>query len=109
MDFSGQMRSETLSSLYVKFCSDLEITIQESVANSLRKCGDSTEATVTLRGCSLTLETCSVLGLLLSKTEIVSILDLTDCVLGDDGAKHILNGLVENKSVKALFLKVRCV
>ncbi|XP_075259333.1 leucine-rich repeat-containing protein 45-like [Convolutriloba macropyga] len=105
MDFSGQMRSETLSSLYVKFCSDLEITIQESVANSLRKCGDSTEATVTLRGCSLTLETCSVLGLLLSKTEIVSILDLTDCVLGDDGAKHILNGLVENKSVKALFLK----
>ncbi|KAF4106990.1 leucine-rich repeat-containing protein 45 [Onychostoma macrolepis] len=91
---------------YLRLCKEGGIETQESVLAQLH---DSRAVTgscrLDLSGQSITTDSCSVLGRVLQTDTVFTEVLLSDCMLSEEGAKLLLNGLCSNTTVKVLHLK----
>lgn len=79
---------------------------QESILAQLQEHrGASGGSRLELSGHSLSVDTCAVLGRVLHQDTVFTQLLLSDCMLSEEGAKLLLNGLCANTTVKVLDLK----
>ena len=97
---------ERVLSLYQKICAEKNVSTQQCIIEQLTAFARKSSELLSFRGYSLTLDSCAVMGELLSSDNFAA-LDFSDCVLTDEGAKLIINGLLNNKTVHTLNLKVR--
>ncbi|RXM33829.1 Leucine-rich repeat-containing protein 45 [Acipenser ruthenus] len=91
---------------YLRLCKENGLEPQESVLNQLhdvRAAGDS--ARLDLATQSLSVDTCAVLGRVLSNDVLFAEVVLSDCMLSEEGVKLLLYGLCSNTTVKVLDLK----
>lgn len=116
---------ESFKAVYLQVCRENGVSPQQSVLDQLgpapgkgpglgsahhRRTGSSStrsssSTAMDLSTTSLTAQTCSVLGTALATNHSFQQLRLADCMIGDEGAKHLLHGLCPNTSVKVLDLK----
>nr|XP_054763849.1 leucine-rich repeat-containing protein 45-like [Lytechinus pictus] len=111
---------DSFKMVYLQVCRENGIAPQQSVLDQLdpeaksslhrSKSRSSTRSrssltTLDLSTTSLTAQTCSVLGTALSTNHIFQELRLSDCMIGDEGSKHLLHGLCSNTSIRVLDLK----
>ncbi|XP_041473146.1 leucine-rich repeat-containing protein 45-like [Lytechinus variegatus] len=111
---------DSFKMVYLQVCRENGIAPQQSVLDqldpeaksSLYRSGSrsstrsrSSLTTLDLSTTSLTAQTCSVLGRALSTNHIFQELRLSDCMIGDEGGKHLLHGLCSNTSIRVLDLK----
>ncbi|XP_046888784.1 leucine-rich repeat-containing protein 45 isoform X1 [Hypomesus transpacificus] len=91
---------------YLRVCKEGGVEPQESILAQLQGSRGALESSrLDLRGHSLSADTCSVLGRVLRKDTLFIELALSDCMLSEEGAKLLLNGLCANTTVKVLDLK----
>ncbi|XP_014035238.1 leucine-rich repeat-containing protein 45 isoform X1 [Salmo salar] len=91
---------------YLRLCKEGGVEPQESVLAQLQETrGVAAGSRLDLRGHSLSVDTCAVLGKVLHKDTLFTELALSDCMLTEEGAKLLLNGLCANTTVKVLDLK----
>ncbi|XP_052467055.1 leucine-rich repeat-containing protein 45 [Carassius gibelio] len=91
---------------YLRLCKEGGIDTQESVLAQLHDTRTVTgSCRLDLRGQSITVDTCSVLGRVLQNDTIFTEILLSDCMLSEEGVKLLLNGLCSNTTVKVLDLK----
>uniref|UniRef100_A0A8C8CE00 Leucine rich repeat containing 45 n=1 Tax=Oncorhynchus tshawytscha TaxID=74940 RepID=A0A8C8CE00_ONCTS len=91
---------------YLRLCKEGGVDPQESVLAQLQETrGAAAGSRLDLRGHSLSVDTCAVLGRVLHKDTLFTELALSDCMLTEEGAKLLLNGLCANTTVKVLDLK----
>uniref|UniRef100_A0A4W5LKW7 Leucine rich repeat containing 45 n=1 Tax=Hucho hucho TaxID=62062 RepID=A0A4W5LKW7_9TELE len=91
---------------YLRLCKEGGVEPQESVLAQLQETrGAAAGSRLDLRGHSLSVDTCAVLGRVLHKDTLFTELALSDCMLTEEGAKLLLNGLCANTTVKVLDLK----
>ncbi|KAM6951888.1 leucine-rich repeat-containing protein 45 [Aplochiton taeniatus] len=91
---------------YLRLCKESGVEPQESVLAQLQATRGSTVGSrLDLSGHSLAVDTCSVLGRVLSKDTVFTQLVLSDCMLSEEGAKVLLSGLFANTTVQVLDLK----
>lgn len=91
---------------YLRLCKEGGIDTQESVLAQLHDTRTVTgSCRLDLRGQSITVDTCSVLGRVLQNDTIFTEILLSDCMLSEEGVKLLLNGLCFNTTVKVLDLK----
>uniref|UniRef100_A0A673WMQ8 Leucine rich repeat containing 45 n=1 Tax=Salmo trutta TaxID=8032 RepID=A0A673WMQ8_SALTR len=91
---------------YLRLCKEGGVEPQESVLAQLQETrGVAAGSRLDLRGHSLSVDTCAVLGKVLHKDTLFTELALSDCMLTEEGAKLLLNGLCGNTTVKVLDLK----
>ncbi|XP_058848409.1 leucine-rich repeat-containing protein 45-like [Acipenser ruthenus] len=91
---------------YLRLCKESGLEPQESVLNQLhdvRAAGDG--ARLDLATQSLSVDTCAVLGRVLSNDVLFVEVVLSDCMLSEEGVKLLLYGLCSNTTVKVLDLK----
>lgn len=91
---------------YLRLCKESGLEPQESVLNQLhdvRAAGDSTRLDLATQ--SLSVDTCAVLGRVLSNDVLFTEVVLSDCMLSEEGVKLLLHGLCSNTTVKVLDLK----
>ncbi|PIK41026.1 hypothetical protein BSL78_22130 [Apostichopus japonicus] len=62
-------------------------------------------STLDLSTCSLSPETCEVLGRVLASDHYYDELKLSDCMIGDEGVKLLVQGLLTNVAIRNLDLK----
>uniref|UniRef100_A0A672P2K3 Leucine rich repeat containing 45 n=1 Tax=Sinocyclocheilus grahami TaxID=75366 RepID=A0A672P2K3_SINGR len=92
---------------YLRLCKEGGTDAQESVLAQLHDSRTGTgSCRLDLRGQSVTVDTCSVLGRVLQSDAVFTEILLSDCMLSEEGVKLILNGLCSNTTVKVLDLKV---
>uniref|UniRef100_A0A671LVA0 Leucine rich repeat containing 45 n=1 Tax=Sinocyclocheilus anshuiensis TaxID=1608454 RepID=A0A671LVA0_9TELE len=92
---------------YLRLCKEGGIDTQESVLAQLHDTRTVTgSCRLDLRGQSITVDTCSVLGRVLQNDAVFTEILLSDCMLSEEGVKLLLNGLCSNTTVKVLDLKV---
>ncbi|XP_068119747.1 leucine-rich repeat-containing protein 45 [Hyperolius riggenbachi] len=97
---------DELKRLYLRLCQEKGSEPQEAVLRELQEVREtSTRGRLDLSTLSLSRESCQVLGLLLENDTTFSHVLLSDCMLSEEGAKHILQGLRTNAAVKHLDLK----
>ncbi|KAL1263809.1 hypothetical protein QQF64_004164 [Cirrhinus molitorella] len=91
---------------YLRLCKEGGIDSQESVLAQLHDTRAATgSCRLDLSGQSITTDTCSVLGRVLQNDTVFTEILLSDCMLSEEGAKLLLNGLCSNTTVKVLDLK----
>ncbi|XP_016102042.1 leucine-rich repeat-containing protein 45 [Sinocyclocheilus grahami] len=91
---------------YLRLCKEGGTDAQESVLAQLHDSRTGTgSCRLDLRGQSVTVDTCSVLGRVLQSDAVFTEILLSDCMLSEEGVKLILNGLCSNTTVKVLDLK----
>ncbi|XP_016348614.1 leucine-rich repeat-containing protein 45 [Sinocyclocheilus anshuiensis] len=91
---------------YLRLCKEGGIDTQESVLAQLHDTRTVTgSCRLDLRGQSITVDTCSVLGRVLQNDAVFTEILLSDCMLSEEGVKLLLNGLCSNTTVKVLDLK----
>uniref|UniRef100_A0A8C7T935 Leucine rich repeat containing 45 n=1 Tax=Oncorhynchus mykiss TaxID=8022 RepID=A0A8C7T935_ONCMY len=91
---------------YLRLCKEGGVDPQESVLAQLQETRRAAAGSrLDLRGHSLSVDTCAVLGRVLHKDTLFTELALSDCMLTEEGAKLLLNGLCANTTVKVLDLK----
>uniref|UniRef100_A0A8C2K6Z2 Leucine rich repeat containing 45 n=1 Tax=Cyprinus carpio TaxID=7962 RepID=A0A8C2K6Z2_CYPCA len=91
---------------YLRLCKEGGIDAQESVLAQLHDARTVTgSCRLDLRGQSITVDTCSVLGRVLQSDAVFTEVLLSDCMLSEEGVKLLLNGLCSNTTVKVLDLK----
>uniref|UniRef100_A0A673GI45 Leucine rich repeat containing 45 n=1 Tax=Sinocyclocheilus rhinocerous TaxID=307959 RepID=A0A673GI45_9TELE len=91
---------------YLRLCKEGGIDTQESVLAQLQDTRTVTgSCRLDLRGQSITVDTCSVLGRVLQNDAVFTEILLSDCMLSEEGVKLLLNGLCSNTTVKVLDLK----
>ncbi|CAB1338333.1 unnamed protein product [Coregonus sp. 'balchen'] len=91
---------------YLRLCKEGGVEPQESVLAQLQETrGAAAGSRLDLRGHSLSVDTCAVLGRVFHKDTLFTELALSDCMLTEEGAKLLLNGLCANTTVKVLDLK----
>ncbi|XP_033894361.3 leucine-rich repeat-containing protein 45 [Acipenser ruthenus] len=91
---------------YLRLCKESGLEPHESVLNQLhnvRAAGDSTRLDLATQ--SLSVDTCAVLGRVLSNDVLFTEVVLSDCMLSEEGVKLLLHGLCSNTTVKVLDLK----
>ncbi|MGH0126083.1 UNVERIFIED_CONTAM: hypothetical protein FKN15_016298 [Acipenser sinensis] len=91
---------------YLRLCKESGLEPQESILNQLhnvRAAGDSTRLDLATQ--SLSVDTCAVLGRVLSNDVLFTEVMLSDCMLSEEGVKLLLHGLCSNTTVKVLDLK----
>ncbi|MGH0189312.1 UNVERIFIED_CONTAM: hypothetical protein FKN15_034690 [Acipenser sinensis] len=91
---------------YLRLCKESGLEPQESVLNQfhdVRAAGDSARLDLTMQ--SLSVDTCAVLGRVLSNDVLFTEVVLSDCMLSEEGVKLLLYGLCSNTTVKVLDLK----
>ncbi|XP_071814892.1 leucine-rich repeat-containing protein 45-like [Apostichopus japonicus] len=101
---------------FLQICKDNHIQPQESILSYLDgSLGDINKhgsmktsklsSTLDLSTCSLSPETCEVLGRVLASDHYYSELKLSDCMIGDEGVKLLVQGLLTNVAIRNLDLK----
>ncbi|CAM4706344.1 unnamed protein product [Leuciscus chuanchicus] len=91
---------------YLRLCKEGGIDTQESVLAQLHDTRTVTGlCRLDLSGQSLSVDTCGVLGRALQNDTLFTEIILSDCMLSEEGAKLLLNGLCSNTTVKVLDLK----
>ncbi|XP_050981099.1 leucine-rich repeat-containing protein 45 [Labeo rohita] len=91
---------------YLRLCKEGGVDTQESVLAQLHDTRAATgSCRLDLSGQSITTDTCSVLGRVLQNDTVFTEIVLSDCMLSEEGAKLLLNGLCSNTTVKVLDLK----
>ncbi|XP_077407153.1 leucine-rich repeat-containing protein 45 isoform X3 [Vanacampus margaritifer] len=93
---------EDFRQTYLRLCKERGVDIQESVMVKLQECSSSR---LDVSGLSLSADTCALLARLFQKDTFFSEVSLSDCMLGDEGAKVFLTGLFYNTTLKVLDLK----
>ncbi|KAG9350314.1 hypothetical protein JZ751_026668 [Albula glossodonta] len=97
---------EEFRQMYLRLCKDAGVEPQESVLTQLQEIrGVAGSTRLDLAGHSLSADTCAVLGRVLQKDTLFTEVVLSDCMLSEEGAKLLLNGLCSNTTVKVLDLK----
>ncbi|XP_064179193.1 leucine-rich repeat-containing protein 45 [Anguilla rostrata] len=97
---------EEFRQTYLRLCKDAGLEPQESVLTQLQDVRRTAgSARLDLAGHSLSVDTCAVLGKVLHKDTLFTEVVLSDCMLSEEGAKLLLNGLCSNTTVKVLDLK----
>ncbi|KAJ8363674.1 hypothetical protein SKAU_G00125050 [Synaphobranchus kaupii] len=97
---------EEFRQTYLRLCKDAGLEAQESVLTQLQEVRGAAGSTrLDLAGHSLSADTCAVLGKVLHKDTLFTEVVLSDCMLSEEGAKLLLNGLCSNTAVKVLDLK----
>ncbi|KAK7134220.1 hypothetical protein R3I93_017586 [Phoxinus phoxinus] len=91
---------------YLRLCKEGGIDTQESVLAQLHDTRTVTGVCrLDLSGQSVGVDTCGVLGRALQNDTLFTEIILSDCMLSEEGAKLLLNGLCSNTTVKVLDLK----
>lgn len=93
---------EELQRAYSRLCKESGAEPQEAV---LQRLHGLLRGRLDLATQSLTLDTCRALGKLLQKEALLTELVLSDCMLSDEGATLLLQGLCVNTVVRFLDLK----
>ncbi|KAG8507538.1 Leucine-rich repeat-containing protein 45, partial [Galemys pyrenaicus] len=93
---------EALRRAYGRLCKESGAEPQEAVLQQLRKLP---EGRLDLATHSLTVDTCRALGRLLQSEALLTELVLSDCMLSEEGATLLLQGLCTNSVVRCLDLK----
>ncbi|XP_063817298.1 leucine-rich repeat-containing protein 45 [Pseudophryne corroboree] len=97
---------DELKRLYIRMCQEKGSDPQEAVLRELQEMRETSgKGKLDLSTQSLSMESCQVLGLLLQDDVTFSHVILSDCMLSEEGLKHILQGLHTNSVVKYLDLK----
>uniref|UniRef100_A0A6Q2XK18 Leucine rich repeat containing 45 n=1 Tax=Esox lucius TaxID=8010 RepID=A0A6Q2XK18_ESOLU len=97
---------ENFRRTYLRLCKEGGVEPQESVLAQLQEARGATAGSrLDLSGQSLSVDTCAVLGRVFDKDTLFTELMLSDCMLTEEGAKLLLNGLCGNSTVKVLDLK----
>ncbi|KAJ7984793.1 hypothetical protein DPEC_G00358460 [Dallia pectoralis] len=97
---------ESFRRTYLRLCKEGGVEPQESVLAQLQDARGATSGSrLDLSGQSLSVDTCGVLGRVLDKDTLFTELILSDCMLTEEGAKLLLNGLCGNCTVKVLDVK----
>lgn len=87
-------------------CKEGGVEPQESILARLQEPRGASEGSrLDLSGHSLSVDTCAVLGRVFHKDILFTELALSDCMLSEEGAKLLLNGLCANTTIKVLDLK----
>ncbi|XP_048026884.1 leucine-rich repeat-containing protein 45 [Megalobrama amblycephala] len=91
---------------YLRLCKEGGVDTQESVLAQLQDTRTATGSwRLDLSGQSVSADTCGVLGRALQNDTLFTEVILSDCMLSEEGAKLLLNGLCSNTTVKVLDLK----
>ncbi|XP_028826567.1 leucine-rich repeat-containing protein 45 isoform X2 [Denticeps clupeoides] len=90
---------------FLRLCKESGMEPQESVLAQLQQLRGSMGTKLDLAGQSLSADTCSVLGRVLSQDSFFTEVVLSDCMLSEEGARFLLNGLCSNTVIKVLDLK----
>ncbi|KAL0983895.1 hypothetical protein UPYG_G00134480 [Umbra pygmaea] len=97
---------ENFRRTYLRLCKEGGTEPQESVLAQLQEVrGAAAGSRLDLSGQSLSVDSCAVLGRVLHKDTLFTELVLSDCMLTEEGAKLLLNGLSANSTIKVLDLK----
>lgn len=88
---------------YSRLCKESGTEPQETVLQQLHQLP---QGRLDLATQSLTVDTCRALGKLLQKESLLTELILSDCMLSEEGATLLLQGLCVNTAVRFLDLKV---
>ncbi|KAK1162242.1 leucine-rich repeat-containing protein 45-like [Acipenser oxyrinchus oxyrinchus] len=97
---------EDFRKTYLHLCKESGLEPQESVLTQLhdvRAAEDSARLDLAMQ--SLSVDTCAVLGRVLSNDVLFTEVVLSDCMLSEEGVKLLLPGLCSNTTVKVLDLK----
>ncbi|KAM9774343.1 leucine-rich repeat-containing protein 45 isoform X1 [Syngnathus typhle] len=93
---------EDFKQTYLGLCKERGVEPQESVMVKLLECKSSR---LDVSGLSLSGDTCALLGRAFQKDTFFTEVSLSDCMVGDEGAKVFLTGLFYNTTLKVLDLK----
>ncbi|XP_069807895.1 leucine-rich repeat-containing protein 45 [Dendropsophus ebraccatus] len=92
--------------LYTRLCHEKGAEPQDAVLKALQGMKESSgKEKLDLSAQNLSIESCQVLGPLLQNDVTFSHVILSDCMLSEDGLKHVLQGLRNNVVAKYLDLK----
>lgn len=91
---------------YVQLCKESGAQPQETVLQQLHELREGPgQSRLDFATQSLSVDTCRVLGKLLQDEILFTEIMLSDCMLNEEGVRHLLNGLCSNTVVKSLDLK----
>ncbi|XP_051927063.1 leucine-rich repeat-containing protein 45 [Hippocampus zosterae] len=93
---------EDFRQTYLRLCKERGVEPQESVVVKLQECRSPR---LDVSGLTLSADTCTLLGRAFQKDTFFSEVSLSDCMVGDEGAKVFLTGLFYNTTLKVLDLK----
>lgn len=97
---------DELRRMYIQICQEKGSEPQDAVLRELQEHREaSARVRLDLSTQILSLESCQVLGLLLENDVTFTHVILSDCMLSEEGAKLILQGLRSNSVVKYLDMK----
>uniref|UniRef100_A0A8C8S5M0 Leucine rich repeat containing 45 n=1 Tax=Pelusios castaneus TaxID=367368 RepID=A0A8C8S5M0_9SAUR len=100
------MAMEEFRRAYACLCKESGAEPQETVLQQLHELREVPgQSRLDFATQSLSLDTCRVVGKLLQDEVLFTEIMLSDCMLSEEGAKHLLNGLCSNNVVKSLDLK----
>ncbi|XP_057681145.1 leucine-rich repeat-containing protein 45 [Corythoichthys intestinalis] len=87
---------------YLSLCKEKGVEPQKSILDKLQ---DGRSSRLDVSGLNLSSDTCTLLARAFQEDIFFTELSLSDCMLGDEGAKALLAGLFHNTSLKVLDLK----
>ncbi|XP_023960489.1 leucine-rich repeat-containing protein 45 isoform X2 [Chrysemys picta bellii] len=91
---------------YIQLCKESGVQPQETVLQQLHELREGPgQSHLNFATQSLSVDTCRVLGKLLQDEILFTEILLSDCMLNEEGVRHLLNGLCSNTVVKSLDLK----
>ncbi|CAM4659901.1 unnamed protein product [Caretta caretta] len=97
---------EEFRKAYVQLCKESGAQPQETVLQQLHELREGPgQSRLDFATQSLSVDTCRVLGKLLQDEILFTEIMLSDCMLNEEGVRHLLNGLCSNTVVKSLDLK----
>ncbi|CAM4631427.1 unnamed protein product [Lepidochelys olivacea] len=97
---------EEFRKAYVQLCKESGAQPQETVLQQLHELREGPgPSRLDFATQSLSVDTCRVLGKLLQDEILFTEIMLSDCMLNEEGVRHLLNGLCSNTVVKSLDLK----
>ncbi|XP_038227401.1 leucine-rich repeat-containing protein 45 isoform X2 [Dermochelys coriacea] len=97
---------EEFRKAYAQLCKESGAQPQETVLQQLHELREGPgQSRLDFATQSLSVDTCRVLGKLLQDEILFTEIMLSDCMLNEEGIRHLLNGLCSNTVVKTLDLK----
>ncbi|CAK8680733.1 unnamed protein product [Clavelina lepadiformis] len=91
--------------LFLRLCKEHGVDPQEGILQRIQEISAENAGFLDLSNNTLTLASCAVLGKVLAHDLAFTSVVLSDCMLSEEGAKLILNGLSKNTVVKILDLR----
>ncbi|XP_063312273.1 leucine-rich repeat-containing protein 45 isoform X2 [Pelobates fuscus] len=102
----GTPEMDELQRSYVRLCHERGSEPQEAVLRQLEGARETAGGgRLDLSTQSLSMDSCEVLGILLQNDVTFTHVTLNDCMLSEEGSKHLLHGLRSNSVIKHLDLK----